>query len=497
MRNFLLSLFLIPILIQAQYGSLDSTFGDGGIVYNTNLPEDIVNAIYTSFDYDDSENIFITGYYDSDQTNEIGNPFQNAFLIKYNSDGEIVSSFGENGFLKLHLDNWSTYGKAIAVKDNYLYYLVNAGHHEIQDFGAYFWVKLDLDGNIVQDFGNQGWKQLDYLEMGEITKILKLDNDELLIAGFTFDVGSPITTYIAKYDLNGDIVNSFGLNGQVVILDGYSSVKFIDIAQFDNGKLFVLTQFGQAQYDLHLLDSSGINIAKFDITQNDNAYYSMGVLGDQFYLSGSTENNNNYFLKKFNTSSMGMETSFGENGLVESDFGFDNEKPFFTLVSNNKVYQIGAVQDPQSNFGLTSHRFDGAKDLTFGTNGFNTTSIADNLTHYPSAAMFYGTERLLVLNNLSLSMACYRIQNILKVEDLYGQTRFQIVPNPASTTLQISGMKSEKTQVEILDLTGKLIKNFKVVIDKQNLDLTGIAKGIYIIKIKTNNYEETKNLIVQ
>lgn len=496
MKNCLLILFFTPFLLNAQYGILDVSFGNQGVIHNTSVPSDILNAVYTSFDYDTSENIYITGYYDTDQTDDIGNPYQNALMVKYNSDGQLDSTFGEDGFLKFHLEGWTTSGKAIAVKEGYLYYLVYAGHKEFTDSSAYFWVKLDLHGNIDQSFGNQGWKQLEYLGMGEISKILKLENNELLIAGYTIDVSSPETTYLAKYDLNGDLISSFGINGQVVMQHGNSSIRLVDVSTYDDGRLFVMTKFGHTRFDLHLLDSSGVVIDQFDITQNEKPFYSMGIWGNKFYLSGSTESDNNYFLTKFNTTSMQLDFSFGGNGFVESDFGFSKEKPLITLVSNNKVYQIGSVGTNQ-HFGLTAHNHNGVKDVEFGTNGLITTSVESNLSHYPSHAMFYGLDRILVLNKTNLSMACYKIKNILKVEDLNTQSKFQLVPNPASNMLQISGLKGNQTEIKIFDTTGKLIQSFHHVSNNQTLDLNEIPKGVYIVHILSEKHTETKKLIVK
>ena len=68
---------------------------------------------------------------------------------------------------------------------------------------------------------------------------------------------------------------------------------------------------------------------------------------------------------------------------------------------------------------------------------------------------------------------------------------FEIYPNPVENNLRISGNGIKK--VEILDLNGHvLIRKLESV---DNIDLSNLDAGIYIVLISANEYNLTKKII--
>lgn len=69
------------------------------------------------------------------------------------------------------------------------------------------------------------------------------------------------------------------------------------------------------------------------------------------------------------------------------------------------------------------------------------------------------------------------------------QSNFEIYPNPVKTILTINS-KEPINNVEIIDITGKLLKTNLRLSDKKNIDVSDLKPGIYFIKI--NNMKTLK-----
>ena len=70
-----------------------------------------------------------------------------------------------------------------------------------------------------------------------------------------------------------------------------------------------------------------------------------------------------------------------------------------------------------------------------------------------------------------------------------------IYPNPASTKIVIENGKSEVTNIEILDMSGKIIKQFKTQSSEHRIDISYLNEGIYLIKMRTDEGDISKIFI--
>jgi len=77
--------------------------------------------------------------------------------------------------------------------------------------------------------------------------------------------------------------------------------------------------------------------------------------------------------------------------------------------------------------------------------------------------------------------------------------QLHVFPNPASNQFTITlGSNNKNVEVNIFDITGKIIYS-NVVIDTQQLVVnTGeFSEGIYIVQIQSAGFVETKKLVVK
>ena len=84
---------------------------------------------------------------------------------------------------------------------------------------------------------------------------------------------------------------------------------------------------------------------------------------------------------------------------------------------------------------------------------------------------------------------------ILGVEDVTDKMdKITLYPNPASSVVNFSS-KAEIKEIEIYDVTGKLLLNSKNAGTNLQIDVSSLAKGIYLAKIKTDKGWDSQKLI--
>jgi YVTN family beta-propeller protein len=72
----------------------------------------------------------------------------------------------------------------------------------------------------------------------------------------------------------------------------------------------------------------------------------------------------------------------------------------------------------------------------------------------------------------------------------------EIYPNPAKSFFVIRSSLPVK-EIEIFDVSGKLIKEITFSTKEPKISLKGIKTGVYLLKIKTENKEFTEKLIIK
>ena len=89
-------------------------------------------------------------------------------------------------------------------------------------------------------------------------------------------------------------------------------------------------------------------------------------------------------------------------------------------------------------------------------------------------------------NNSERDFAHQRIENL------------SIYPNPVTngkTIIYITSKSNLNKKIEFYDILGKLIST--TYIDKKELNIAHLSKGVYLLKITENNTTEVKKLVVK
>ncbi len=88
--------------------------------------------------------------------------------------------------------------------------------------------------------------------------------------------------------------------------------------------------------------------------------------------------------------------------------------------------------------------------------------------------------------------------SVLAVEDVQKQNGITVYPNPTSGFVTIQNTRnSNLKQVEVYNAAGQLIKNFNMNngFNKASLDMSMLSNGTYILKVKSDNEDNTVKVI--
>ena len=74
-----------------------------------------------------------------------------------------------------------------------------------------------------------------------------------------------------------------------------------------------------------------------------------------------------------------------------------------------------------------------------------------------------------------------------------------VAPNPAKDFINISTTKNQSTilSIQLVDVSGKILKTVLLADNKLKLNLAGIAKGLYFIKVEDDNNVQTQKIIIE
>lgn len=91
----------------------------------------------------------------------------------------------------------------------------------------------------------------------------------------------------------------------------------------------------------------------------------------------------------------------------------------------------------------------------------------------------------------SLAMDAFLKSATLNIDtNIFEANNFSIYPNPISKKIYISSLKETVNSVKIYDLKGNLLKSIKGFNNKNQVDISDLSSGLYLLKV--NNYKAFK-----
>lgn len=310
-------------------GSLDNSFGNGGIV-TTHVGSASDGGYSVTLQSDGK--IVVAGYtWDNSQSNQ-----PDFALARYNTNGSLDTSFGNGGKVITNFSQDLGY-KVLVQPDGKTILVGSIGN------GDRVLVRYNTDGSIDTSFGNSG-----KVNGTNGNTAVILSDGKIIVAGAaitdpnSYSASGPLIDFaLARYHSNGSLDTSFGNNGRVLTPIGTSLDMANSIAIQADGKIVV-------------------------------AGYAWSV------WNGS--NQEDFAIARYNSDGS-LDTSFGNGGKVIAPLSISNNDraTSLTIQSNGKIVVAGYIQNGNNrDTVLLAYNPDGTLDSSFGTGGQVITPIKSN-----------------------------------------------------------------------------------------------------------------------
>ena len=470
-------LFLFPVALVAQdyYIQWADTIDNGGF----DAAQDVA--------VDNSNNIIVTGYCGFTGVN------YDYLTVKYDSNGTILWQDAiDNGVADIarsvavdNANNIIVTGQCIITGDPYCHYLT---------------VKYDPNGTIL-------WADTIVNGRHDTGLGVAVDNsNNIIVTGYCVMAGPNCDYFTVKYDSNGtilwqDIIDNrtfdyaFGVatdNSNNIIVTGHSGDPFADYDYFtvkydSNGMiLWQDTIVGDIAYDVAVDNSNNIIVTGYCVKSGDKNYFTVKYDSNGAILWQDTLDNG------------GSDVAQGVavdnfNNIIVTGFSELSNLDYFTV----KYDSNGTIlwQDTIDNSG---------DDFARGVAVDNSDNIIVTGTSFIDGDNDYFTVKYVPTSGIS---------NDVDSDLIYGPTLYNIYPNPFRDKVEIRLMiederwKKEDISLRIYDVTGRLVKSFSLpttysllptVISWDGRNNTGerATSGVYFLRLETEDYKETRQLLL-
>ncbi len=504
-KTYTLLLFLVSTLVTfAQSGILDTTFGTDGIV--TTQVSTTYNFGMATVVQPDGK-IIVAGYAGTPATYK-------AAVVRYNTDGSLDNSFGNAGKLTIPIGTAKSYATDVVLQDDGKIVLGARTYDNVS--GNFALVRLNEDGSFDSSFGTNGIVIASTGGNDVSASILIADDGKILLAG-----DSDNSFSVAKFNSDGSLDTSFGINGwAITVFDNASS--FIQQIAFQNdGKIvmggFVVNSVGRYQMAAARMNPDGTLDNGFGV--GGKLFFNIGIdqdfatalaiqsdgkilLGGHTYITSNPRLSYDFAVVRLDTDG-DFDTTYGTNGVATAQIVDEaNYTNGMIIQSDDKVVLAGRTVKIMD-YDLAMVRFDteGNLDTTFGNDGKVSTDVNGREDHGYAIALQPDNKIILAgysypagADDSAIVVARFNNDDTVGIED-QNNNEFSLYPNPAREQLTIEmNDASSIYQLEIFDMLGKEV--YKTEIQKMGqIDVSVLAAGTYLMKLNSNSRSTTVRFV--
>jgi uncharacterized delta-60 repeat protein len=308
-------------------GSLDTSFGTGGIVTTSVDGEPFGFSEARAVTIQPDGKVVVGGFIIDLNTSDYA-----VAVARYNSDGSLDATFGNGGTVITDAGGSYEDIRSIALQPD-AKILISGERYSGGVGGDFLLVRYNSNGSPDGGFGAGGIVTTNFGFEDWTNAISLLPDGRIMAVGGTISSSfAPANFAVARYLANGTPDGSFGVGGKVV------------------------TDFGGSDY--------GEGLAVF----SDGAFVAVGTTLD----SGTGDGD--FALARF-LSNGASDVSFGTGGKLTTDFGFgtdDQAEAGSVLGSDGRIVAAGFAYSPATgtyDFGLARYNPDGSLDSGFNSDG--------------------------------------------------------------------------------------------------------------------------------
>ncbi|MHA2219539.1 MAG: DUF4215 domain-containing protein [Candidatus Hodarchaeales archaeon] len=296
-------------------GTLDSTFGSGGVVtYSGGRFFALTVAVQ-----DDGK--IVVGGSDS---------FDDLLLLRYNSNGTLDDTFGSSGVVTYDMGLWDSRAKSIAMQADGK---IVVGGEYFSDIISFLILRYDTDGTLDNTFGTGG--RVFVYDSEELSDLAIQSDGKIIVTGSsTGEENTPRGVIVVRLNSDGTPDSSFGTGGQVIYDGGLTEFGQGLVLQND-GKIIIVGYslnssreiFGYYEILLLRYNNNGTldnsfgtgGVAIYDLTPFDDFALSVNIdITERIIVLGKS--GNNMFITRFNNNGT-LDATFGNDGIVAYGFG--------------------------------------------------------------------------------------------------------------------------------------------------------------------------------
>lgn len=456
-------------------GTNDSSFGNLGITYfqfDTSYTE-VLSPLLV--DVQSNNKIVITAIYNIPVTGS--SVYSKHFWTRLNSDGSLDTTYADHGIGGIvgpSTSYWFSLWDGIVLPNDDMILLLRQSSRHV--------IKLTSNGVIDSTFGVNGYSSMIFSSMDMNMDVKAQSDGKLLVYGYLSGLHNK--NILERYNSNGSIDSSFGINGIV-------------ISKIDS-----------------------INGAGSVLPVANGSIYCTGFYADTAYTMSTSGDTSGGFIQCLKSNG-DLDTSFNHTGIVK--YQHPAVWPLNTLrfvgvhIVNNKLIATGSYQTAmgQLNYCLVRFNMDGSLDSSFGTNGLYLTYETDSvdwcyhsIMQNPDKVLLIGESRNWNINNTSSAFIARYLLNFAagitsKESDL--NTRIECYPNPASNTIHVQYALNQTQEValSIIDMNGRVVKKVFDSVKQipqsyqYNIDVSDLGKNqLYILDLNLNGQHQTSNFVL-
>jgi len=308
----------------------------------------------------------------------------NFALARYGNEGFLDTTFGINGKVITNYNNLTSLGYDVALQSNKI---ILAGKTSNETNSDSILVRYNSNGEIDTTFGTNGFVSINVGNIEEFNKVLVQTDNKIIVSGFTNGLQSTSTSYnflLMRFNENGDIDTTFGSNNNGIVITDISNNNdySTSLALQPDGKIVLAgivnvptTNIAVIRYNTSgNLDSSFGNNGIFmrQYLGLGDYYTSLAIQPDNKILLGSEANlgaTREFFLLRINSNGV-IDTTFGNNGQVVTDFSGRDKGNSIAIQTDGKILYGGfGTISGNINFAVARYNSNGTLDTSFGTGG--------------------------------------------------------------------------------------------------------------------------------
>jgi uncharacterized delta-60 repeat protein len=240
---------------------------------------------------------------------------------------------------------------------------------------------FDGDGKVTTDFAGS---------FDEINGAVLQSDGKIVVVGATVNGGN-FDFAIARYNSNGSLDTSFDLDGKASLDFAGDLDQALDVAIQSNGRIVVAGSADIANHNIALVRY--LSDGSLDVTFDDDGkvtteFGTNGALADsiaiqsngKIVIAGHTVSTTaDFVVARYNTDGS-LDTTFGFDGIVTTDFGNRDEGNELVIQPDGKIVVAGRTAAAGfSDFALARFNPDGSPDTTFDSDGKLTTDFASTI----------------------------------------------------------------------------------------------------------------------